>query len=231
MATTNNARELEWRVHDSPSEVADEACRRILAAASEAIAARGRFRIVLAGGSTPEASYRLLAKADSDWSKWEVYLGDERCLPVDDPERNSRMARLALLDQVGIPREQVHPIRGELGPTEAAHRYAEAIAGALPFDMVLLGMGEDGHTASLFPGHVHSSDELAHAVFDSPKPPSERVSLSAEALGNCRDLLFLVTGAGKREAVTAWKAGADLPIAAIHPVGTGTVLIDRAALP
>ena len=227
----SNRAELDWQVFEDIAQVALAACRRILSAAAEAIAARGRFRIVLAGGSTPKATYRLLAQADSEWSAWEIYIGDERCLPADHPERNSRMARQALLDHVAIPVEQFHPIPAELGPVEAARHYAQTIADALPFDMVLLGMGEDGHTASLFPGHQHPANELTLAVYKSPKPPPERVSLSAAALGDCRELLFLVTGQGKREAVTAWREGKALPISGIHPAGKGTVLVDRAAMP
>src|SRR5690606_9201955 len=128
---------------------AAEAIRR---AAAQAIAARGRFAVVLAGGSTPRGVYARLAAADADWAKWHVYFGDERCRPAGHPERNDRMAREAWLDRVALPRQQIHPIPAELGADEAARRYAATLARLETFDLVLLGLGEDGHTASLFPG-------------------------------------------------------------------------------
>lgn len=224
-----NQQRLHWQVLENAEAVAREAVRRILKAAQQAIAERGVFRIVLAGGRTPERAYGLLAASASDWSRWEVYYGDERCLPREDPERNSVLAARALLDHVGIPTSQVHAIQAHLGPLSAARLYGAVIENMLPFDLVLLGMGEDGHTASLFPGQQHPPGELVHAVFASPKPPPERVSLSAKALGHTRELLFLITGAGKREAVAAWRRGRALPVAGIHPGGRGEVLIDRAA--
>jgi 6-phosphogluconolactonase len=95
--------------------------------------------------------------------------------------------------------------------------------------MVLLGMGEDGHTASLFPGHQHQQDELAHAVYNSPKPPPERVSISAKALSNTGQLIFLITGTNKQEAVKNWRSGQDLPVAKIVPENLVDIYIDRDA--
>ena len=103
------------------------------------------------------------------------------------------------------------------------------VASALPFDMVLLGMGEDGHTARLFPGHQHQVEELAHAVYNSPKPPPERVSISALALSNTQQLIFLITGANKQEAVKNWRSGQDLPVATIVPENPVDIYIDRDA--
>ena len=128
------------------------AYRRILDAAARAIERRGRFLIVLAGGNTPRGIYRMLRTADTDWSRWQVYFGDERCLPADSAERNSRMAADAWLNHVPIPQDQVHAIPAELGASAAALGYAETLRGVGDFDLVLLGLGEDGHTASLFPG-------------------------------------------------------------------------------
>ena len=222
---------LYWQLLENAEAVAHEACQRILAAAEQAITERNdSFRIVLAGGRTPELAYRQLRAANTDWERWHIYYGDERCLPENDAQRNSVMASQALLAQVPIPLEQIHVIPAQLGPAEAARYYTEEVKQALPFDMVLLGMGEDGHTASLFPGHVHPQEELVHAVYHSPKPPPERVSLSVKALCHTRELLILVTGASKRDAVTRWQRGENLPIAQIQPPVGATVLIDRAAL-
>jgi 6-phosphogluconolactonase len=209
------------------------AYRHILDAAARATERRGRFLIVLAGGNTPSGIYRMLRTADTDWSRWRVYFGDERCLPADDAERNSRMAADAWLNHVPIPQDQVHAIPAELGASAAALAYAETLRGVGDFDLVLLGLGEDGHTASLFPGRdwgVAASAPDALAVFDAPKPPPQRVSLSAARLSRTREVLFLVEGEAKREAVARWRAGEQLPAGAIQPAGGVDVLVESALL-
>jgi len=220
----------EYEIFPDGQAVAASACERILAAAEQAISDHGTFKIVLAGGTTPEACYRALADSDSDWVNWHVYIGDERCLPVDEPDRNSVMAARSLTSHVPIPSSQVYLIPAEQGAEPAAKAYADVVAGALPFDMVLLGMGEDGHTASLFPGHSHDESALTHAVHNAPKPPPDRVSLSAKSLANTRKLLMLITGTGKQEPLTRWRAGENLPIATINAENT-LVMLDEAAWP
>ena len=218
-----------WHILETAGQVALAAYQHILKSAEQAIADHGTFKLVLAGGSTPEKVYCLLAQADADWSHWYIYYGDERCLPADHADRNSLMATQAFLEKVAIPDAQILTIPAELGPESAAKKYQQIVANALPFDMVLLGMGEDGHTASLFPGHQHREDELAHAVYNSPKPPPERVSISAKALSNTQQLIFLITGANKREAVKNWRSGQDLPVATINPENPIDIYIDRDA--
>ena len=220
----------DYEIFPDGDTVADQACQRILTAAKQAIAERGIFKIVLAGGTTPEASYRALAQSQSDWANWHVYIGDERCLPTDDDERNSVMAARSLTAHVPIPGDQIYLIPAEQGAEAAAAAYATIVDAALPFDMVLLGMGEDGHTASLFPGHQHDNTESTHAVHNAPKPPSDRVSLSASALANTRELLMLITGAGKQEPLSLWRAGKQLPIATINAENT-LILMDESAWP
>jgi 6-phosphogluconolactonase len=217
-----------WHCLEEPDQIAEAACREILDAAKKAITDHGKFKLVLAGGTTPEKVYGLLAKSQADWANWWTYHGDERCLPVDHKDRNSVMAAKALLNQVAIPKNQIFDIPAELGPEQGALSYRQAVAEALPFDLVLLGMGEDGHTASLFPGHQHNPDELTHAVYNSPKPPPERVSISAKALGNSQQVIILVTGKNKRDAVKQWCSGVELPIATISNDNI-TVMIDRDA--
>ena len=206
----------------------------VLAAADRALRMRGRFDLVLAGGSTPRGTYRRLRGADADWSRWHIYFGDERCVPVDDAGRNSRMAETEWLDHVAIPRAQQQRIAAELGPTEAAQRYAATLAGIDEFDLVLLGLGEDGHTASLFPGHDWGAAPGAPstlAVFDAPKPPPERVSMSAARLSRARQVVFLVGGDNdKRDAVARWRAGQALPAAAIVPAAGVDVFVESALL-
>jgi 6-phosphogluconolactonase len=219
----------DWQYFPDADAVAAAATALILSAADAALSARGEFRLVLAGGTTPNKVYRQLAASPAEWSHWQIYFGDERCLPAADPGRNSTMAAATWLDHVGIPQKNVHSIPAELGAQAAAQRYAPLVAAARPFDMVLLGMGEDGHTASLFPGHEHPAGEQVHAVSAAPKPPPERVSLSREALSDSHDVLILITGTGKRAAVQRWRAGEDLPIAHITAHDHLRVLIDREA--
>ncbi len=217
---------LQFELLDDAQEVARETARVILASAAEAVAGGRPFRLVLAGGTTPMAAYRILAESEADWDAWEVYFGDERCLPTTDPARNSLAARDAFLDRVPIPRAQIFDIPAELGAEPAAEIYGRTVEAALPFDLVLLGMGEDGHTASLFPGHPVAVDALVQAVYGAPKPPSERVSLSLKALASCRRMLILVTGAGKREALAAWRRGVSLPVARVATAAKARVLMD-----
>lgn len=208
-----------WHAFDSAADLATAAVAAILAAARAAIAERGAFHLVLAGGTTPRRVYEKLAAEPADWARWHIYFGDERCLPTDDAERNSRMAAEAWLSRVAIPAPQIFPIAAERGPAVAAAEYARVLAGIKLFDLVLLGLGEDGHTASLFPGrHKVRSAQAVLPVFDAPKPPPERVSLSARRLSAARQVLFLVTGSAKAAAVAAWRSGVDLPAAVIQPV-------------
>ena len=211
------------------AELARAVAARILQRARDSIADHGVFRIVLAGGSTPVAVYRELADAGADWSRWEIYYGDERCLPAGNAARNSVMALHNWLGRVAIPSGNIHTIRAELGPAVAARDYATVVAQTLPFDMVLLGMGADGHTASLFPGHRHDEAELVHAVLDAPKAPPERVSLGLAALNAAHEVLVLISGRDKSSAVQRWRAGEDLPVARIHGHNGAEVYLDTAA--
>jgi len=218
-----------WHRMPDPEALVRAVVQRILARAQAAIADHAAFRIVLAGGSTPQAVYRALAATPADWSRWQVYFGDERCLPADDPQRNSVMALQNWLDRVDMPGANIHPIPAELGAETAAAGYAAVIAGARPFDLVLLGVGEDGHTASLFPGQRHAAGAAVHAVHAAPKPPADRVTLAVEALNDSVEVLILATGSSKRAAVQRWKAGAALPVARIHGLHGADVYLDAAA--
>ena len=204
------------------------ASSRILEAAARAIQERGRFRIVLAGGQTPRGVYQMLRTANAAWNDWQIHFSDERCLPREDAERNSRMTGLAWLDHVPIPAAQVHTIPAELGAERAAAVYATDLQGVGDFDLVLLGLGEDGHTAGLFPGHDWGDAPGAPealAVFDAPKPPQQRVSLSAMRLSRSREVLFLVAGPSKHAAVARWRAGEWIPARAIRPAAGVDVLV------
>lgn len=199
---------------NSARELACHAAQRVTKLCREAVKVRGVCHLVLAGGTTPKHCYELLCDMELPWSAVHIWFGDERCLPVGDPERNDAMADAALLSHVPIPPEQVHRIIAELGPVVAAKAYAELLADVPLMDIVLLGIGEDGHTASLFPGHPALQDKrLAIPVFNSPKPPPERVSMGYAVLNQARHRLILVAGKSKSEALSRIRNGEVLPVA------------------
>lgn len=161
--------------------------------------------LVLAGGSTPQRAYRLLQPGPA-WGRIAVLFGDERCVPPDDPESNYRMAREDLLDRVAPA--TVHRMAGELGAEEGARRYAEVLAAYPALDLVLLGMGPDGHTASLFPGAPEvTMDGAVVPVHGAPKPPPDRISLTLPVLRAARRVVFVVTGTDKAGAVAKASRG------------------------
>lgn len=206
-----------WKRFESIECLRHGVCEAIVKSADEAIAERGQFSIVLAGGNTPRAVYRLLRELDLDWSKWHIYHGDERCLPINHEDRNSLMVEQVWLHYVNIPASQIHDIPAELGAIAGAKAYAQTLRDTSTFDMVLLGLGEDGHTASLFPGHLLDNSADAVPVFNSPKPPAERISLSQNRLNNTRQVIFIVTGSGKQAAVDNWRNGITIPATLITP--------------
>jgi 6-phosphogluconolactonase len=231
-----NCADLElcrWHAVADKLALQQAAIEAILGSAAQAIHERGQFHLVLAGGITPRGIYHGLRTAQTDWSAWHIYFGDERCLPPVDSARNSHMAAEVWLDCVPIPSLQLHTIPGELGAVQAARIYAETLQTVGDFDLVLLGLGEDGHTASLFPDHEwgtapDSPDTLA--VFDAPEPPPQRVSLSAARLSRARQVIFLVSGESKHRAVDEWRTGKDIPARAIMPAAGVDVLVESALL-
>ncbi len=233
LASSSTTSQMRWHVV-AESDWLAAALAWVNRAAAAAIAARDEFHLVLAGGSTPERLYRALAGQTHDWARWHIWFGDERCLPKNDPQRNSHMAASAWLDRVAIPAQQIHIIPAERGAEAAATAYAKELGGRATFDLVLLGLGQDGHTASLFPDHNWGNDNAAPdamAVLDAPKPPPERVTLSARRLSHTRSVLFLIGGADKRPALTRWRDGAVIPAAAIQPDCGVDLLIDMNACP
>lgn len=225
---------MNTQVKADAEAVAQAACDIISQTAVQAIAERGVFRLVLAGGSTPNRTYALLAQTKQTWAQWEIFWGDERCLPADHAARNSRMAIQTWLGQVAIPPQNIHVIPADMAAENAATAYAHVIMGKLPFDLVLLGMGEDGHTASLFPGtsllaSPHDGDIGVQSVYDAPKWPPERVSLTVAALQDCRAQLIMATGVGKAASLREWRdhAACALPIAQAA-TANACLLLDQA---
>ncbi len=179
---------------------------------------------VISASSWPAAPRRVNCTSSCATSRptgdsWHIYFGDERYLPAGDPDRNDSMAATAWLDHVAIPAAQIHRVPTGDNVTAAAASYASVLQQAPGFDLVLLGLGEDGHTASLFPGDIaaRNSAELAIAVTNAPKPPPQRVSMSPQCLSMAAAVWFIVTGDSKRQALQAWLAGAQLPPQTIMP--------------
>jgi 6-phosphogluconolactonase len=218
-----------WHLYSDAERLAERLAAAIARLAAEAIAARGAFYWVLAGGNTPRAVYNWLPQYGRQWQHWHLYYGDERCLPPGDAERNSALVNDTALGDVPIPLGQHHVIAAEQSAEAAAAAYCIVLP-SHRFDLVLLGMGEDGHCASLFPGQEAGFAPDAPAalpVHHSPKPPADRVSLSAARLQHTRALFFVVTGASKAPAIARWRAGEDLPAARL---GAGAdVWLDAAA--
>jgi 6-phosphogluconolactonase len=209
----------EFVVLDSPEDVAAAAASDIANALRE-----GARSLVLAGGTTPRRCYELLSQMDIEWGRVTILFGDERCVHPDHPDSNYRMARESLLDRVSPG--SVHRMPAELGPDEGAGLYAHIVASAAPLDVVTLGVGEDGHTASLFPGHpALKATALVVGIRDSPKPPPQRVTMTLPALQRARRVIILATGAGKADAVAKAKRG-EVPSGMI---AGARWLIDRAA--
>lgn len=208
-------------VHPDRNALMQAVARRFASSAAHAIGDHGRFAVALAGGSTPKAAYELLAGTayaeTIDWSRVEVFFGDERCVAPEDPASNYRMAREALLDHVALPPANVHRMHGEDDPAQAADSYerdlrrAFATLQGLPrrepgacFDLVLLGLGHDGHTASLFPGSkaVAERGRWVEAVY-AERVSMWRITLTPVIINAAEEILFVVSGGSKSEALYA----------------------------
>jgi 6-phosphogluconolactonase len=239
-------------VHGSPELLAAATAARLVTRLVDTQAARGTASVVLTGGRTGTAVLEQLRAAPArdavDWSRVDFYWGDERFLPGGDPERNETQARAALLDHVPVASERVHamaPSDGEFGddPEAAAEGYAQVLAAAaLPedhypvptFDVCLLGVGEEGHTASIFPDSpaVYEAERTVVAVRGCPKPPPVRVSLTLPAIRHSAEVWLMTTGAGKAAAVAMALGGAGevaLPAAGARGRTRTLWLLDRSA--
>jgi 6-phosphogluconolactonase len=232
----------EIKVVGDPKLVAATAAERIVAAAESAIEIRGSFSIVLSGGNTPKSLYALLAtepfRSVIDWTKVHVFFGDERCVPRDHLESNYRMARETLLSKVPVPGDNVCRIRAEADPAEAALEYdqtlGEYFADSGP-DVTLLGMGDDGHTASLFP-RTDALKEAKHRCVANfvPQMNKWRITMSPAFLNRSQEVLILVTGVHKAarvaQALEGPRVPEELPIQLIQPAsGRLAWIIDAAA--
>ncbi len=224
--------------------VAQRAAAHVVRELRQAREERGVAHIALSGGTTPARTYELLATSPHELADVEVWFADERCVAPQDAESNYRLAAEALLNPADIPPERVHRMEGELGPEEGARRYAQDIGSAISdvptsgppvLDLVVLGIGPDGHVASLFPGAQTldaGEDELCLGVRDSPKPPPERITVSMGVLRAARGCLLLATGASKADAVNAMLGEPSRHVpASLLRRGRLTMIVDDAAAP
>ena len=230
--------------------LSEAAAREIVAIARASFAARGWFSIALSGGNTPKRTHQLLAerhRGEIDWSQSDILFGDERFVPYDDPRSNYRMARETLLDAAGVAEEHVHPVPTNVASVaEAADLYDGTLRRVLPMengtpviDLVLLGVGPDGHTASLFPGSPVLDERVRSAcAVDAPttvQPSVPRVTVTLPVLNAARNVLFLVAGADKRPVLTEVLGGAAsarrYPAAMVAPRGRVVWMIEQSAVP
>jgi 6-phosphogluconolactonase len=213
----------------------DAAAAARLVAERLAEQARAGGSVVLTGGSTPRHAYEIAAELESDWSRAELWWVDERCVPPDDQQSNYGMAKAALLDRLEVAPAAVHRMQGELGRDDGVAEYKHELAGIGEFDLVLLGLGSDGHVASLFP-NFPTLDLTGREVVGSPaglEPFVDRISMTLPRLCNTQELLFLVAGAGKADAVARALSGppshATPGSLARSAKGTTRAILDRAA--
>ena len=209
---------------------AERAATWIAAAVEHALRARGRVALALSGGSTPAPVYQNLAGRVPDWRAVELFFCDERCVPPDHEQSSYRLVCEALLDHIPGAAPRVHRLRGELSDRDAAARDYEALLPA-ELDLVILGVGEDGHTASLFPGHG-ALDEIERRVLHvvGPKPPPDRLTLTPPALRTARRSVVLARGAGKAEVVgRALEGPLDPSSLPVQFVRDGAWILDTAA--
>jgi 6-phosphogluconolactonase len=237
----------EILIYPTLNELQTAAAERIVALAHTAKAARGRFFAAISGGSALPGVFRQLTttplRYQVDWAAWSVVWADERYVPFRSDDSNYLLARTSLLDHVSIPSEQVYPVATYYAdPAEAATIYERLVHNLLELhggriDLALLGMGPDGHTASLFPGHptlTAAPEALALVVDNAPKPPPLRITLTARALNTARNVIFLVAGADKapivRAALRETPDPQQLPARLIAPPdGVVTWMLDSAA--
>lgn len=233
---------MEPHVFQNPQTVCRELAEWLVSYAADVTRERGRFSIALSGGSTPKRLYELLASDEYrdrvDWQTWHVFWGDERVVPFDDERNNARMAHEALLDHVPIPPKQIHVLRTDVAPESAAAEYETLLRdffanSPVTFDLVLLGLGDDGHTLSLFPGSEVVEEETAwvRTVFLESQAMF-RLTLTAPVVNRAVGVAFLVTGEGKAGVVNAVLHGApgQFPAQRIQPLnGNLHWFLDEAA--
>lgn len=208
----------EFKVYKNPEAVAQAAASYLFQQIKKCVDKKGKCHLVLPGGSTPARCLELLAEKPLPWQSIHWYPGDERCYPIGHAERNDTMIKDKLFSQNKKASQNLHAIPAELGAEQGAENYAALLDTIGNIDIVVLGMGEDGHTASLFPGNIALKNQRsAVAVYDAPKSPAKRVSIGLTTLKNASECIVIATGDNKREALEKLKAGVALPVAMVEP--------------
>jgi 6-phosphogluconolactonase len=205
-----------WLIFDDEMSLSKALAQEILNIAKKSISEKDFFSIVLTGGQSVLNLYKILSKADSNWDKWHIYIGDERFLPAGHKDRNDQTINEIWLDNSPIPKNNIHFIKAELGLLEARVEYEDTLKKIDKFDVVLLSMGEDGHIASLFPNHIYPEEQMVVVERSSPKPPKERISMSYQQLNKSHYIFKLIIGESKQKAVTLLGQNVNLPIARVN---------------
>ena len=190
-----------WKIFKDKNTLSERLAADIIYVANESIKKSGQFNIVLAGGKSFIDSYKILRDAKSNWIKWHIYICDERCLPINDKDRNDSIINEVWLNNGKIPKKNINFICAELDIKDAVEQYELVLKNIGNFDLVLLGMGDDGHTASLFPNHTYNQNKSVIAEYNSPKHPKKRISLSYSRLNKSKYVYKLISGPSKFEAL------------------------------
>ena len=205
-----------WIIFDDEISLSKALAQEILNIAKKSIFEKDCFSIVLTGGQSVLNLYKILSKADSNWDKWHIYIGDERFLPAGHKDRNDQIINEIWLNNSTIPQKNIHFIKAELGLLDARVEYENTLKRIDKFDVVLLSMGEDGHIASLFPNHIYPEEQMVVVEQGSPKPPKERVSMSYQQLNKAHYIFKLIIGESKQKAVTLLEQNVNLPITRVN---------------
>jgi len=205
-----------WLIFDDKMSLSKALAQEILNIAKKSIFEKDYFSIVLTGGQSVLSLYKILSKADSNWDKWHIYIGDERFLPAGHKDRNDQIINEIWLDNSTIPKKNIHFIKAELGLLEARVEYEDILKRIDKFDIVLLSLGDDGHIASLFPNHIYPEEQMVVVERSSPKPPKERISMSYQQLNKSHYIFKLIIGGSKQKAVTLLKQNVNLPITRVN---------------
>ena len=201
-----------WLIFDDKMSLSKALAQEILNIAKKSISEKNCFSIVLTGGQSVLNLYKILSKSDSNWEKWHIYIGDERCVPMRHKDRNDQVINEIWLDNSTISKNNIHFIQAELGLIEAQKEYEKVLKKIDKFDVVLLSVGEDGHVASLFPNHSYPDNKMVVIESNSPKSPKQRLSMSYKQLNKSNYIFKLLIGKSKQQVVHLLQKTTNLPI-------------------
>ena len=201
-----------WLIFDDEMSLSKALAQEVLNIAKKSIFEKDCFSIVLTGGQSVLNLYKILSKSDSNWEKWYIYIGDERCVPMRHKDRNDQVINEIWLDNSTISKNNIHFIQAELGLIEAQKEYEKVLKKIDKFDVVLLSVGEDGHVASLFPNHSYPDNKMVVIEGNSPKSPKQRLSMSYKQLNKSNYIFKLLIGKSKQQVVHLLQKTTNLPM-------------------